>query len=337
MRPSGLMAVLGASGLPEATATSYEARLKHLWMTAEQLRPDGNLLASLGPLAPPCMALPYMRMRAKLVDATQAILGDMKSRGTPAEWADFERVCGGGKLFPNAEGPYTGPIDGIMSLPVLTTYWKDAPAKWQASFSVPVPPSAHGKLRGLGDAETEAFELMDLSGTPTVPTASMVTRAFGFARSIYEARWFKVLRSAGRVFEKAMIVLFIVDFAWEGARKIYNRIWSDSPPPNIAQQVDDAISFFNNEYQPEVSQQKLGVILALASAGPGKPAALLQALLAIDPWALKPLPTTGGDSDGNDGAWSDLLPGAKRTGNPWAALGVFLGGSMADLTLARYG
>jgi len=318
----------GLRGLPEATVTSYESRLKHLWETAEQLRPYGDLLQLFGGLAPPCVARPYMVMRAKLHEAAAGLLGAMKDRSTPEEWRKFELWSGGpGSLGTQSK---VGPLADLRSLPLLTTYWKDAPEKWQGKTTIPIP--GVGRLAGLGDADAESYALSLLDSSPVnpPPTTAMARESVGLAKRIWASRWFRALKPVGRVFGHAMNALFLGYVAWEGARAIYGWIWGEDPPPSVAEKVDAVIAEFNNGFLPEVSQQFQGMLIASASAK-GNPSALHQAMLTIDPWALTPIPPMTGD---DEGSYSSLIK-LKRPTNPWLVGGVLLGGSGLTLALAR--
>ena len=320
----------GLRGLGPATATSYEARLKHLWTTAERLRPIGQLLEDFGSLAPPCVARPYTVMREKLVEATAMLLDAIQTRSTPEEFAAFEKLSGGpGSLGLESN---VGPKAAIQSLPVIKSYWKDAPSKWQGMMTTPIP--GMGGLAGLGDADAESYalSLMDASAaTKKAPTTSMARRALAGARQAWNSKWFRVVRPVGRIFDRVLTVTFVAYFAWEGARKLYNWIWSEDPPPPVANKVDEAIAFYNADFLPEVSQQYKGMLLAAENAK-GNPVKLIQEMLAIDPWSLTPVPPMGSGDD--EGVWGSGLP-RKRTGDPWLAGGILLGGSGLILAAAR--
>lgn len=323
---SGYRANLGT--LDETTATSYEARLKHLWMMAEQLRPVGELLQSFGPLAPPCVAKPYMQMRGKLTSASSLLLAAVKVLGSEAQFAEFEKLAGGGA--PLGDERTVGPIYSIRSLPFLTVYWKDAPQQWQSfggSGGGGTVAPGPGKL---GDVETEAFDLMDLSGKAKSPSPGMLARARVVAGRIWNSKWVRTpTKFLGRWLGRG----FLVMVAWDIGSRIYGAIWGDDPPPDVQAKVDEAVAFFNNDYLPEIAQQLQGMLLASASAG-SNPAKLQSAMRAIDPWKLRPLPVLG--PEGDEGAWKDLVT-LKRRGNIWAVLGVFVGGSALDLAIARNG
>lgn len=315
----------GAANLSPAAVRSYEARLKHLSILAEQMRPIGNMLADMGPLAPPCLALPYEEICEKLQDAAVKILASIKAHGTQDQWDRFETAMGGGELFPEPKGRATGPIDSIASLPRLTEYWTSAPACWWGTFTVP---SSAGKLGALPLLPPSR------SSIPRVIfTRAGAARAGSWASRLWNTPLVRSARAAGRFFEKALIVLFVADFAWEKARDIYSWIAGEEPPPDVSAEVDAAIAFYNNDFWPEIAQQLEGVMLATASAG-SNPAALLQALLAIDPTKLPPPSSMG--PDGTEDDWRKLVPHAVRRGNPWAALATLIGGTAVNLGVARY-
>ncbi len=336
MRPEALHVGLGAAAdLPPATVTSYEARLKHLAMVSESLRPIGNMLATMGPLAPPCLAIPYDDMRDRVQSAAAKLLASMRDHGTADEWKRFESAMGGGVLFPDPRGRPTGPIDSIASMPRLVEFWRDAPPQWWGTITQ--TPGPMGKL-GATPLLPGGSPLLLPSSTSSIPrvifTRAGATEAVSWAARIWRSPVVRAIRAGGRFFERGLIVLAVADFAWEAGRRIYTWIWGSDPPPDVSAEVDAAIAFFNNEFWPEVVQQLEGVMLAMASAGTN-PAALLQALLAIDPRKL-PMPPEMGP-DGSEFDWKGLVPNAARHGDPWAALGVLVFGTAADLTLARYG
>ncbi len=151
------------------------------------------------------------------------------------------------------------------------------------------------------------------------------------AQRIWNSGFFRAARMGGRFFSRAATVGVIAAFAFDAVIRIYSW-WTSAPPsPSVAKMCDDAIDFFSEHYLPETAQQLQAAMIAVAHAG-GNPAKLVQELFSADPWALSPLPAMG--ADGQAGVWKDLLPTLKfRRPAPWAALGVLVGGTFADLAL----
>ncbi len=139
----------GLSGMPDADLQRYHARLVELWCVAEQMRLTGEMLAEMGPLAPPCLALPYMTMRGVAQDATDALLTEVRARGSEDDYRRFEMVCGGA-LLPDPKRRPAKPIAAIMSLPGLKAFWANAPSKWRGLTTIPGGTSQGG----LGDTAT---------------------------------------------------------------------------------------------------------------------------------------------------------------------------------------
>lgn len=325
------------AGLPAVDAESYAARLQHLWILAEQLRPIGHMLKAMGPLAPPCIAMPYAAMRENLIDSAGAILDEIRSKGSAEQWAAFERTLATGKIFPKPEGQSGGLVESFRSLAELKVFWSTAPAKW---WGMTTAPTSQGGLKGFDD-------VLNLPRLPPAPSASLPGVAFTRAaevtalteaNTIWRSPFWRAVRSGGSFFGRAASALFVVQMAWKGAGGIGDYfigvVRSQNPSAGIIAQVDATIRAFNFEFVPKVVQQLTAATRAIKSAGVN-PAALLPALLAVDPWSEKPAASfEAAIAAGADGDVVNIGDATKfHRSHPWLALGVFVGGTFADLAL----
>lgn len=321
---------LGAP-LTSDQAQTYAAKLQHLWIVTEQLRPVGRFMQSLGPLAPPCIALPYTAMREKVLDAASVILESIRSHGTEEQWRDFERTLATGPLFPDPKGE-GGLVGAFRSLPELKVYWSTAPSKWWGMTTV--PQASHGKLGGLEPVvpPTPSGSIQRVVFTRTAAQAALPA-----AEAAWGSRFFRVLGAGGRIFGRAFNGLTIAYLAWEGRNGIGDYLTTlireKTPPADVSGVIDQVISTFNDIFVPEVVQQLRAAARAVKSAG-ANPAAILQALLAVTPSSEKPMPSLREALDlGADGDETVVGDSTKFHHDPWLPLGVLVAGTAADLAL----
>jgi hypothetical protein len=342
--PGPFRSLRGLRQIEEADERGYGALLVRLRVIAEQVRAQGRALVALGPLAPPCLALPYAEMREFLFGATNQLIGEIVTKGTAEQKAEFLRRGG---ITEQPDGTYVVPW--VSDIPELQTYWKDAPSQWQGPPSVEaeIPPAG-----GLGYVMTSypppgGLRPEGVAAAPVVAPAAGDWIAFGPKRTVmYQIKvaWeqFKlgvVERGGWKPFVKTWLARS-ANYAlwgwilWDIGSSIYESIWGEPPGDVTQQRVVDTITWYEEQYIPETSQQYKAMAKIVQTAGVN-PAALQALMLAVNPYTsetpIGPVPDSG---DGE--TWEQIARVSKRPAAQMGpAMAVFVLGATGTMIMGR--
>jgi len=274
----------------------------------DDLAPLGKALSLLGPLAPPCLAVPYVHMRLMVIEAFEQA------------WAEFTMDDTEEQL--QADTFSLAPIiAAVANLPDLTDMWRNAPDQWRTSPIIPgrlipvleplhVEGRGVGRIRGLrgpddlDDPARNAKAKRDLSDIRArmfganqamfIGEQQMLTR--GIATQGEEISWGEAAWSTGKVVTGAVVGWFLGG-PW-GA--VTGAVWaiSHNIPPvrsnfdevkrkllqqmTINEPVDTMIATFEDEYRPATIQQRKALIRAVRAAA-GDPNAFVAIMKQIQP------------------------------------------------------
>lgn len=336
--PGTIRSLRGLAEIESADERSFGALMVRLRVIAGQMKSQGMALAALGPLAPPCLAMPYAEMREFLFSATNDLIGEMVTKGTAEQKADFLQRGG---ITETDDGKFIVPW--VSDLPELQTYWKDAPSQWQGppSVTAEIPPAG-----GLGYVMTAypppgGLRPEGTVAAPVVPPTGADWVRFGPKRTMMyriKTAWesFKagvVERGGWKPFAKEWLRRS-ASYAlwgwilWDLGSSVYESIWGERPGDVVQQRAIDTVTWYEEQYLPETSQQFKAMSKIVQATGMN-PSAMLALMIVVDPYSTEePIGPTPESGDG--GTWQQI---AAVSSAPAAQIGP----AMAILVLGATG
>ena len=272
--------------------------LNALYREAQFLERVGGFLKSLGDLAPPCAALPYVEQRDRLI----ALATKLRATLVPT-------------AGPSIREAVTRALDAVETklnaTPVITQAWIDAPEQWKAgAYEL-----AHGVVtRALG--WVAGYSGMSWSEVQSVGRTLLDAGTFA---------WLITLNPTGAVIAA---VTYRGDM-WADLERVLKLTPVDAIgelKSALQNTIAEAVKF-ETRFKPSIYQQVLGVwLLARTSASPD---VMKVAMANMNPYTLPTMPEAW------DGSFRHMRQGSGGESGAWLIallLGSFLGLSIAALT-----
>lgn len=274
----------------------------------DELCAQGKALRMLGPIAPPCLAVPYNAMRKIVYDAAVALYDDFMADVPEAAREEQARNL----------DPF---IAAVADMPVITQQWDDGPKQWRRTpghdgIVVPGAPVVVDLLppRGMGQVDLPFFIQRHHGGPPEkwswplLRAAGWKIQEVGSAVYVNGVRYsygggFTFKDIAGRVVTAAAVGVMVAPLAGVGlvagaiggaavlvigetlglgsmAHVLAAALAADIGPSAVI--VADTLQAFETVYRPATIQQWRALDRCAKAAG-GDPAKLVAAMRVVDP------------------------------------------------------